>query len=48
MIAWQATINWNGQYPLIVGSGGQYILPADLFSQADALPQAAPAALPGQ
>lgn len=48
MIAWQATINWNGQYPLIVGSGGQYILPADLFSQADALPQATPAALPGQ
>jgi regulator of protease activity HflC (stomatin/prohibitin superfamily) len=31
VITWQATINWNGQYPTVVGGGGQYILPGDLF-----------------
>ncbi len=35
VIAWQATINWDGQYPLIVGSGGQYILPSDLFNRTE-------------
>ncbi len=31
MIRWQATTTWNGQYPLVVGTG-QYILPGDLFT----------------
>ncbi len=31
IIAWQATLNWNGQYPVVLGGGGQYILPGDLF-----------------
>jgi regulator of protease activity HflC (stomatin/prohibitin superfamily) len=35
VISWQATISWDGQYPLIVGSGGQYILPSDLFSRTE-------------
>jgi regulator of protease activity HflC (stomatin/prohibitin superfamily) len=31
VITWQAAINWNGEYPTVVGGGGQYILPGDLF-----------------
>jgi regulator of protease activity HflC (stomatin/prohibitin superfamily) len=31
IIAWQATINWSGQYPMVLGGGGQFILPGDLF-----------------
>lgn len=33
IITWQATLNWNGQYPLVFGGTGQYILPGDLFTQ---------------
>ena len=32
MISWQATTNWNGQYPTVLGGGGQFILPGDLFA----------------
>jgi regulator of protease activity HflC (stomatin/prohibitin superfamily) len=32
IITWQATLNWNGQYPLVFGGAGQYILPGDLFT----------------
>ncbi len=32
IINWQATLNWNGQYPLVLGGGGQYILPGELFT----------------
>ena len=42
VITWQAAINWNGQYPLVLGgTGQQYILPGDLFtgSQDEASPQ---------
>ncbi|MGD9099666.1 MAG: prohibitin family protein [Anaerolineae bacterium] len=32
VITWQAAINWNGQYPMVLGgSGQQYILPGELF-----------------
>ncbi len=31
LIAWEAVRAWNGQYPLVVGSGQQFILPGDLF-----------------
>jgi regulator of protease activity HflC (stomatin/prohibitin superfamily) len=31
VIQWQAAINWNGQYPLVMGGESQYILPGDLF-----------------
>ncbi len=31
LIAWQAVQAWNGQYPMVVGSGSQFILPGDLF-----------------
>ncbi len=30
LISWEAVRQWNGQYPLVIGSG-QYILPGDLF-----------------
>lgn len=33
VIVWQAALNWNGQYPLVIGGDGQYILPGDLFTQ---------------
>ncbi len=31
LIAWEAVRSWNGQYPLVVGGGQQFILPGDLF-----------------
>ncbi len=31
VISWQAIQNWSGNYPLVMGSGGSYILPGDLF-----------------
>ncbi len=30
LISWEAVKNWDGRYPLVVGSG-QFILPGDLF-----------------
>jgi regulator of protease activity HflC (stomatin/prohibitin superfamily) len=42
IITWQATINWSGQYPLVLGGAGQYILPGDLFLP----PQGEPASQP--
>ncbi len=32
VISWQAVENWSGQYPTVLGTGGQYILPGDLFN----------------
>lgn len=32
MIQWQAVQSWNGSYPLVVGTAGQFILPGDLFT----------------
>ncbi len=39
MIQWQAVQGWNGDYPLVVGSGGQFILPGDLFTPPQSVPQ---------
>ncbi|MCD6291360.1 MAG: hypothetical protein J7M34_12715 [Anaerolineae bacterium] len=33
VIQWQAVQNWNGNYPLVLGTQGQYILPGDLFTK---------------
>ncbi len=33
LIRWQAVNNWNGQYPLVLGGGQQFILPGDLFAR---------------
>jgi regulator of protease activity HflC (stomatin/prohibitin superfamily) len=43
MIAWQAAITWNGSYPTVMGTTGQFILPGDLFTQTPSLETA-----PGQ
>jgi regulator of protease activity HflC (stomatin/prohibitin superfamily) len=32
VISWQALQNWSGNYPLVLGSSGNYILPGDLFT----------------
>jgi regulator of protease activity HflC (stomatin/prohibitin superfamily) len=32
VISWQAIQSWSGDYPLVLGGGGSYILPGDLFS----------------
>jgi regulator of protease activity HflC (stomatin/prohibitin superfamily) len=31
VINWQAVQNWSGSYPLVLGGGGSYILPGELF-----------------
>jgi regulator of protease activity HflC (stomatin/prohibitin superfamily) len=33
VINWQAVQNWDGSYPLIVGAGGNYILPGEFFQE---------------
>jgi len=33
VISWQAIQNWSGNYPMVMGGNGSYILPADLFNQ---------------
>jgi len=45
VISWQAVQNWSGSYPLVLGSGGNYILPGELFTtvQKPAAPTLAPA-----
>jgi regulator of protease activity HflC (stomatin/prohibitin superfamily) len=42
VITWQAAINWNGQYPTVLGGVGQYILPGDLFMQPEEQESSAP------
>jgi len=32
VINWQAIQNWSGNYPLVMGGSGNYILPGDLFT----------------
>ncbi len=32
VISWQAVQNWSGNYPLVLGSAGNYILPGELFA----------------
>jgi regulator of protease activity HflC (stomatin/prohibitin superfamily) len=32
VINWQAIQSWNGDYPLVLGGSGSYILPGDLFN----------------
>ncbi|HEY63167.1 MAG TPA: hypothetical protein G4O02_01230 [Caldilineae bacterium] len=41
VIQWQAVQRWSGEYPLILGAQGQYILPGDLFTKLTK-PQEAP------
>jgi len=36
VISWQALQNWSGNYPLVLGSSGNYILPGDLFTASGA------------
>jgi regulator of protease activity HflC (stomatin/prohibitin superfamily) len=31
VISWQAIQNWSGSYPMVMGSGGSFILPGELF-----------------
>jgi regulator of protease activity HflC (stomatin/prohibitin superfamily) len=38
VISWQAIQNWSGNYPTVLGGGGSYILPADLFTQSAPAP----------
>ncbi len=33
VISWQAIQNWSGNYPTVLGGGGSYILPGDLFAK---------------
>ncbi|NOZ29817.1 MAG: hypothetical protein GXP39_17455 [Chloroflexi bacterium] len=33
MIQWQAVQTWDGSYPMVLGTQGQFILPGDLFTQ---------------
>lgn len=46
LIAWEAVRAWNGQYPLVVGSGQQFILPGDLFLRPPLAPTPAAAEQP--
>lgn len=32
VIAWQAVQSWSGNYPLVLGGAGSYILPGELFT----------------
>jgi regulator of protease activity HflC (stomatin/prohibitin superfamily) len=44
VISWQAIQNWSGDYPTVLGGGGSYILPGELFTRPVATP--APASKP--
>ena len=32
VISWQAIQNWSGNYPMVLGAGGSFILPGELFT----------------
>jgi len=38
ILSWQAVQNWSGNYPLVLGSAGSYIMPGELFTGAAAAP----------
>lgn len=43
VIGWQAIQQWNGNYPLVLGSSGSnYILPGELFTNGATAPMTAP------
>jgi regulator of protease activity HflC (stomatin/prohibitin superfamily) len=46
VISWQAVQGWNGSYPLVLGSGGNYILPGDLFGASGSNPAPVPTTEP--
>jgi len=46
VISWQAIQNWSGNYPLVLGSSGNYILPGDLFAASGSNPAPAPTTTP--
>jgi regulator of protease activity HflC (stomatin/prohibitin superfamily) len=46
VISWQAVQNWHGEYPVVLGGNGGYILPGDLFNTQAAIPTAVPASEP--
>jgi regulator of protease activity HflC (stomatin/prohibitin superfamily) len=46
VIGWQAIQNWDGSYPLVLGSSGNYILPGDLFTTSGPTPAPTPTTTP--
>jgi regulator of protease activity HflC (stomatin/prohibitin superfamily) len=46
VISWQALQNWSGNYPLVLGSSGNYILPGDLFTASGSNATPVPATTP--
>jgi regulator of protease activity HflC (stomatin/prohibitin superfamily) len=46
VINWQAIQSWSGNYPLVMGGSGNYILPGDLFGASGSNPAPAPTETP--
>jgi regulator of protease activity HflC (stomatin/prohibitin superfamily) len=46
VINWQAIQSWSGNYPLVMGGSGNYILPGDLFTVSGSNPAPAPTETP--
>jgi len=46
VISWQAIQNWSGNYPMVLGGSGNYILPGDLFAASGSNPAPAPTITP--
>jgi regulator of protease activity HflC (stomatin/prohibitin superfamily) len=46
VISWQAVQGWSGEYPLVLGGNGSYILPGDLFKAPGSSPAASPTSTP--
>ncbi len=42
VISWQAIQSWSGNYPTVLGGGGSYILPGELFTQPATTPAPTP------
>ncbi len=46
ILRWQSILGWNGQFPMVVGGSGQFILPGDIFAIPTPTPTPTPTPAP--